>query len=167
LFVGTLEARKNISGLIAAWRSIREQTGADLWLVGRVRDEFALPECEGLRHLASVDDADLPRLYSGAAGFVYPSHYEGFGLPVLEAMQCGCPVITSNDPAIAEVSGDAAIHVDADDSAALSAAMMELLHNPSAKLRLREAGLSRAAQFSWRDTAHRTREVDAAACNRS
>jgi glycosyltransferase involved in cell wall biosynthesis len=83
-----------------------------------------LPKLEGLRHLPSVADSDLPALYSAAAAFVYPSHYEGFGLPVLEAMQCGCPVISSNDPAITEVSRDAALHVDADDAEALSSAMV-------------------------------------------
>ncbi|MEO5925802.1 MAG: glycosyltransferase family 1 protein [Bryobacteraceae bacterium] len=163
LFVGTLEGRKNISGLIEAWRAIREQVPVELWLVGRMREGFSIPEHEGLRHLSGIDDAALPGLYSGATAFVYPSHYEGFGLPVLEAMQCGCPVITSNDPAITEVAGEAAIHVDAADVAALSAAMRTLLTDASARDRLRASGLQRAAQFHWRETARRTREVYAAA----
>ena len=73
--------------------------------------------------LGEVPDSDLPALYSGALACVYPSLYEGFGLPVLEAMQCGALVITSRDPAILEVSGDAAVHVDAEDTAALVEAM--------------------------------------------
>ncbi len=164
LFVGTLEGRKNISGLIEAWRAIREQVpSVELWLVGRLREGFELPEYEGMRHLSGVDDASLPALYSGATAFVYPSHYEGFGLPVLEAMQCGCPVITSRDAAIVEVAGEAAIHVDANDAKALTAAMRTVLDESSARERLRESGLQRAAQFHWRDTARRTREVYAAA----
>jgi glycosyltransferase involved in cell wall biosynthesis len=163
LFVGTLESRKNISGLIDAWRKVRERTPVELRLVGRLRDGFALPEYEGLLHMPGIDDAALPALYSGAAAFVYPSHYEGFGLPVLEAMQCGCPVITSQDPAITEVSGDAAIHVDAGDVDALCAAMQTVLTERGARERLLEAGLARAAQFHWRDTARHTREVYAAA----
>jgi glycosyltransferase involved in cell wall biosynthesis len=163
LFVGTLERRKNISGLIEAWRVIREQVPVELWLVGRLREGFSLPEHEGLRHLSGVDDAALPALYSGAAAFVYPSHYEGFGLPVLEAMQCGCPVITSRDAAITEVAGDAAFHVEATDVSALSAAMLSILNDEPTRERLREAGLARAARFHWRETARLTREVYAAA----
>lgn len=166
LFVGTLEARKNIARLIEAWRRVRHQTPVELWLVGRVRDGIALPEYEGLRYLHSVDDAELPALYSGATAFVYPSLYEGFGLPVLEAMQCDCPVITSQDPAITEVSGDAAIHIDAMDVAALADAMTTILHNPNQRSTQRAAGLKRATQFSWRETARQTREVYEAALSR-
>jgi alpha-1,3-rhamnosyl/mannosyltransferase len=167
LFVGTLEARKNIARLIEAWRAVREHFKVELWLVGRLREGSTLPEVEGLRHLPNVDDAELPALYSGAVAFVYPSLYEGFGLPVLEAMQCACPVITSCDPAITEVTADAAIHVPADDTAALSTAMTHMLQDPDQRAARREAGLLRAAQFSWRETARRTREVYAAACNES
>jgi alpha-1,3-rhamnosyl/mannosyltransferase len=120
-----------------------------------------------VRHLPNVADSELPALYSGASAFVYPSLYEGFGLPVLEAMQCGCPVITSNDPAIAEVVGDAALRVPCEDTEALTAAMTRILRNPSERAALCQAGLARAAQFSWRETARRTREVYAAACNQS
>ena len=164
LFVGTLEPRKNIVRLIDAWRAVREHHTVDLWLVGHPRDGFSIPEYNGLRLLSSVDDAALPALYSGAVAFVYPSLYEGFGLPVLEAMQCGCPVITSCDPAITEVTGDAALHLEAANTEALSAAMIRMLQDANGSAALREAGLKRAAQFSWRETARRTREVYAAAC---
>ena len=164
LFVGTLEPRKNIAGLIEAWRMVREELQVELWLVGRLRDDFSLLKQEGLRHMASVADSELPGLYSAAAAFVYPSHYEGFGLPVLEAMQCGCPVITSNDPAITEVSRDAALHVEAEDCRALANAMTSLMNSPRLRERMREDGLERARQFSWRETARRTREVYADAC---
>jgi len=100
LFVGTLEPRKNIARLIEAWREVRKSQEVDLVLAGRVRDGFAAPAPEaGLRVLGAVPEIDLPALYSGAIAFVYPSLYEGFGLPVLEAMQCGASVITSRDPA--------------------------------------------------------------------
>jgi glycosyltransferase involved in cell wall biosynthesis len=165
LFVGTLEERKNVARLIDAWRQVRSRHNIELWLVGRVRDNFDPPaQSDGLRYLGAVDDAELPGLYSGAIACVYPSHYEGFGLPVLEAMQCGCPVITSNDPAILEVSGDAVVHVDAKDTAALVAAMEALIADLDRCAALRQMGLDRAAQFSWSETARRTREVYAAAC---
>jgi glycosyltransferase involved in cell wall biosynthesis len=165
LFVGTIEERKNVGRLIDAWREVRTRHEVELWLVGRVRDEFTPPPpADGLRYLGAVDDAELPGLYSGAIACVYPSHYEGFGLPVLEAMQCGCPVVTSRDPAILEVTGDAAVHVDARDTAALVAAIEAVITDPARRAELCQRGLERAAQFSWRETARRTREVYASAC---
>jgi glycosyltransferase involved in cell wall biosynthesis len=153
LFVGTLEPRKNIARLIEAWREVRKSQEVDLVLAGRVRDGFAAPAREaGLRVLGAVPEIDLPALYTGAIAFVYPSLYEGFGLPVLEAMQCGASVITSRDPAIMEVSGGAAVHVEATDVRALAEAMR-------ARPVLREESLQRAAQFSWSATAQKTREV--------
>jgi glycosyltransferase involved in cell wall biosynthesis len=153
LFVGTLEPRKNIARLIEAWREVRKSEAVDLVLAGHVRDDFAAPAPEeGLRVLGAVAEGELPALYSGAIAFVYPSLYEGFGLPVLEAMQCGATVITSRDPAIMEVSGDAAVHVDATDVRALAEALR-------ARPLRREESLKRAAQFSWSKTAQKTREV--------
>jgi alpha-1,3-rhamnosyl/mannosyltransferase len=153
LFVGTLERRKNIDRLIEAWREVRKSQDVDLVLAGRARHDFSLPAPEeGLRILGAVEEEDLPALYSGAVACVYPSLYEGFGLPVLEAMQCGATVITSRDPAILEVSGGAAIHVDATDVRALAETMR-------ARPVRREESLKRAALFSWAATARRTREV--------
>ncbi|HTB14915.1 MAG TPA: glycosyltransferase family 1 protein [Bryobacteraceae bacterium] len=153
LFVGTLEARKNITRLMEAWKEVRRSEDIDLVLAGRLRDDFAAPTPEeGLRILGAVPDEDLPVLYSGAAAFVYPSLYEGFGLPVLEAMQCGATVITSRDPAIMEVSGGAAVHIDPTDVRSLAEAMR-------ARPVRREESLQRAAQFSWSKTAQKTREV--------
>jgi len=153
LFVGTLEPRKNIARLIEAWREVRKSLDVDLVLAGRARHDFSPPAPEpGLRILGAVPEEDLPALYSGAVACVYPSLYEGFGLPVLEAMQCGATVITSRDPAILEVSGGAAIHVEATDVRALAEAMR-------ARPRRREESLKRAALFSWTATARGTREV--------
>src|SRR5207248_5900504 len=93
LYVGTLEPRKNIPLLLAAWRPVRDQHGIELRLAGRRREDFpALPDEPGLRILGEVSDDDLAALYSQALAFVYPSLDEGFGLPVLEAMQCGACV---------------------------------------------------------------------------
>jgi alpha-1,3-rhamnosyl/mannosyltransferase len=150
LFVGTIESRKNLAVALAAWRVLRDQ--ADFLAVGR----GALPQEEGLQALGPVPDVQLPALYSGAAALVLPSLYEGFGLPVLEAMQCGTPVITSRDPALLEVSGQAALHAAADDAREWLEAMRAVLRDP---LPWREAGLRRAAEFSWERTARETREV--------
>lgn len=162
LFVGTLEPRKNLAGLIEAWRSTREETGADLAIAGRRRAGFpALPEIEGLRYAGEVADAQLPELYSGALGFVYPSLYEGFGLPVLEAMQCGCPAIASKDPALTEVSGGAALHCGT--VAELAGALRGVAKNAELRGAMRRQGLARARCFSWARTARETRAVYAEA----
>jgi len=153
LFVGTLEPRKNVPALIEAWRAVRRECPIDLILAGRRRDDFPpLAEEPGLRWLGEVADDDLPRLYSGASAFVYPSLYEGFGLPVLEAMQCGAPVIVSR--ALAEVAADAAIY--ADTPRELAAAMRAVASRPAD---WRARSLARAATFSWDRTARQTREV--------
>jgi glycosyltransferase involved in cell wall biosynthesis len=153
LFVGTLEPRKNIARLIEAWRLVRKTQEVDLVLAGRIRDDFTPPVAEpGLRVLGAVPEEDLPALYSGAFACVYPSLYEGFGLPVLEAMQCGATVIASRDPAIVEVAGGAAVHVDATDVRALAEAMR-------ARPVMRDEALARAALFSWSITARKTKEV--------
>ena len=156
LFVGTCEPRKNIARLIDAWREVRKTVAVDLVLVGR---NHAPAQERGLRVLGEVADSDLPALYSGSLACVYPSLYEGFGLPVLEAMQCGALVITSRDPAILEVSGDAVLHVDAEDAAALAETMREVAAFPEKFAEIRGKALARAAQFSWQKTARLTRQV--------
>jgi glycosyltransferase involved in cell wall biosynthesis len=164
LFVGTLEPRKNIGRLIEAWREVRRRHDVDLVLVGRVRADFPAPPAEpGLRLLGAVPEQDLPGLYSGALACVYPSLYEGFGLPVLEAMQCGALAIVSRDAAIAEVAGDAAVAVEATDTKALADAMAAVARSPESFAELRQQGLARARLFSWARTARGTREVYEAA----
>jgi glycosyltransferase involved in cell wall biosynthesis len=96
-----------------------------------------------------VDDADLPALYAGAACFVFPSIYEGFGLPPLEAMACGVPVVTSNASSLPEVVGDAAIMVDPHDVAGFVAAIRQIVDQPALADHLRARGLERAQGFSW------------------
>jgi len=160
LYVGTLEPRKNLPLLLEAWREVRKRHMVDLVLAGRRREDFPEPASEpGLRLLGLTAEEELPKLYSGALAVVYPSYYEGFGLPVLEAMQCGAAVIASRDPAIAEVAGDAAMLADAKDRRAWVEALMRLFEQPERVGILREQALGRAAEFSWDKTARLTREI--------
>ncbi len=156
LFVGTLEPRKNLNALIEAWREVRRSHPVDLVLAGRKRaDAPEIPAEPGLRLIGEVADQELAALYSGALAFVYPSLYEGFGLPVLEAMQCGAPVIASS--AVKEAAGDAAMY--ASTPVELSAAMSELATRPDLAAALRDRSLARAREFSWAATARKTHEV--------
>jgi len=160
LFVGTLEPRKNLPMLLAAWREVRKQHAVDLALAGRRRADFpALPPEPGLELLGEVPDEDLPALYSGALASVYPSLYEGFALPVLEAMQCGAAVIASRDPAITEVAAGAALQLEARDSRAWFEALTAAATRPAWLDAWREKALARAREFSWARTARLTREV--------
>jgi glycosyltransferase involved in cell wall biosynthesis len=156
LYVGTLEPRKNLPALVEAWREIRRDFPIDLVLAGRRRpDGPQFAEEPGLRLLGEVPDQDLPQLYSGALAVVYPSLYEGFGLPVVEAMQCGACVITS--PACREVGGDAAVY--ADTGAELAQAMRQAASDSQWVADRQAKSLARAAQFSWDRSAHLTHQV--------
>jgi glycosyltransferase involved in cell wall biosynthesis len=158
LFVATLEPRKNVTSLIEGWLESRRDTNADLVIAGRNRADFAaINPIEGMHLLGEVPDQELPRLYSDALAFIYPTHYEGFGLPVLEAMQCGAPVITSRDPAVMEVAGGAAIHVTTAHE--IADAMRSVAANPQLRNVLRGCGLKRAGAFSWARTARETHRV--------
>jgi glycosyltransferase involved in cell wall biosynthesis len=160
LFVGTLEPRKNVNRIVEAWRELKRMHDVDLVLAGRVREDFLTPSAEpGLVVKGPVPEEDLPALYSGAAACVYVSLYEGFGLPVLEAMQCGALVITSNDPAIQEIARGAALSVDAMDTRGLAQAMRAALDSTEAVRDLRKRALERASQYSWKRTAELTRET--------
>lgn len=160
LFVGTLEPRKNLSRLVEAWREVRKTHHVDLVLAGRPRADFESPAAEpGLRIPGPVPEAELPALYSGALAFVYPSLYEGFGLPVLEAMQCGAVVITSRDAAVMEVTAGAAVHVEATDTRALAQALAAIASSPATFSGMRDLALDRARQFSWGRTAESTQKV--------
>jgi len=156
LFVGTLEPRKNLQSLVEAWREVRRHHAVDLVLAGRRRpDAPAIAEEPGLRPIGEVTDEQLPELYSGAIALVYPSLYEGFGLPVLEAMQCGAAVIASS--AVVEAAGGAAVY--ADEPAALAQAMRQAIENPDWLSERRALSLARAREFTWERTAHLTRDV--------
>jgi glycosyltransferase involved in cell wall biosynthesis len=167
LYVGTLEPRKNVRLLLEVWREVRKNHPIELVLAGRRREDF--PEISpepGLQLRGLTPEEELPELYSNALACLYPSYYEGFGLPVLEAMQCGAAVIASNDPAISEVAGDAAILLDPNDQRAWIRTLESLLANPQQLQVMRERALARAAQFSWTKTAKLTREVYGQAAER-
>jgi len=167
LYVGTLEARKNLAFLLDVWREVNREHPVELILAGRRRPDYPEIAPEPGLHLAgAVADEELPKLYSGALACLYPSCYEGFGLPVLEAMQCGAVVIASRDPAIAEVAGDAAVLVAASDRRAWVETLRSLLAQSEQFAALREKATARAAQFSWEKTAKLTREVYAEAAER-
>ncbi len=167
LYVGTIEPRKNLRMLIEAWRETRKLHTVDLVLAGGVRENFgALPGEPGLHVMGRVDEERLPALYSGAVACVYPSLYEGFGLPVLEAMQCGALVVTSRDPAIGEVAEGGAIRIEASDVRAWAETLARAASEPEWAAAWREKALVRAAAFSWDRTAARTREVYAEARRR-
>ena len=164
LYVGTLEPRKNLAFLLEVWREVYREHPVELVLAGRRGPDFPeLGHETGLRVLGAVPDEELPKLYSGALACLYPSSYEGFGLPVLEAMQCGAVVVASRDPAVAEVAGDAAtllpVSNDARERRAWVETLRSLLTRPDQFGAFREKAVARAAQFSWDTTAKLTREV--------
>ncbi len=160
LYVGTLEPRKNIGFMLDLWRELRREHLVDLVLVGRRRADFPeIPAEPGLRLAGLTPEEDLPALYTGAVACLYPSYYEGFGLPVLEAMQCGAVVIASRDPAILEVAGEGAILLDVADRALWMDTLRLALTQPERAREYRERALLRAGEFSWTKTARLTRAV--------
>ncbi len=169
LSVGTLEPRKNHRRLLAAYAelpaALRERyplliAGAEGWKLEAVTGDLAPgSELERVHLLGHVTDDELVALYSAATLFVYPSLAEGFGLPVVEAMACGAPVLTSGTSALPEVSGDAARLVDPYHVDQIRRAIEELVDDPDERLRLQALGRERAATFSWEKTALRTVEL--------
>lgn len=170
LFVGVLQPRKNVATLLRAFSLlVVEKLGQDLKLVVAGESGWGLTEIRkmvgslGLQdHVVfagSIEDEDLPDLYRGAHLFVYPSLYEGFGLPILEAMACGIPVITSNISSMPEVAGDAAVLVDPRDPEGLASAMASVLTDEALREKLRQKGIARARGFSWDAVARKTLEV--------
>ena len=167
LYVGTLEPRKNVTVLLRAFGALEDKetllvlAGAKGWMYEQI---FSLVTELGIENrvkmLGYVENDDLPVLYTEAQVFVYPSLFEGFGLPVLEAMQCGAPVITTNVSSIPEVAGDAALLISPDDAAGLTAALTRVLSEPGLREDLRGKSLARAALFSWRKTAEMPADAD-------
>ena len=161
LATGTLEPRKNLPRLIEAFTALPEdvRAGRQLVLAGAPGWETAETFVHVARHarmvktLGYVPDEDLPALYRGAEVFCYPSLYEGFGIPVLEAMCCGTAVLTSGRSSMPEVAGDAARYVDPDDTADIARGLRELLSDPSLRETLVARGLQRARQFTWEGAA--------------
>jgi glycosyltransferase involved in cell wall biosynthesis len=157
LHVGTLQPRKNLIRLIEAWHVARVTCDVpfDLVLVGKAGWlsapilAAAREHADMVRVLEYVPDEDLARLYSGARALVFPSLYEGFGFPVLEAMACGTPVICSNAASLPEIAGDAALLVDPFDAAALASAILRVSSEPGLCAALVEKGFVQIQKFSW------------------
>lgn len=155
LSVGTIHPRKNYQRLIQAFAQIDPSTqlviaGSKGWAYRTVFTEISNRGLvERIHFLGFVDDEDLPALYSAATLFVYPSLYEGFGLPALEAMACGTPVVASDQSALPEVVGDAGLLVNPYNVDEMAPAMAQILENAALRRQLAEAGLARAAQFTW------------------
>jgi glycosyltransferase involved in cell wall biosynthesis len=169
LFVGTIEPRKNLGTLLMALIYLFRKTRHRSQLViagpkGWLRDDFdelldTAKRSKRLRYLGYVGDDDLRALYSSCKAFVYPSLYEGFGLPPLEAMACGAPVIASQIDALIETLGGSAHFVDPADEHALAGAIVNLLERPDERERMSRSGLEHAARFSWAQTAKLTLRV--------
>ncbi len=167
LFLGTLEPRKNLTTLVKALAPLKEKIPHTLVLVGQKgwlwEEIFQTVEQLGLQDrvlwTGYIPDEDRVLFYNAAEFLVYPSWYEGFGMPLLEALQSGCPVIASRVSALPEVVGDAGLLVDPGDVAGLSQAMLRVATDPGLRETLREAGLARARRFSWEESARKTLEV--------
>jgi glycosyltransferase involved in cell wall biosynthesis len=179
LFVGAIEPRKNLSALVGAFASMRED---DVWLViagGRAEwipyaadllaaEVAALPEAVRRRIVLTghVRERDRRALLAGASALAYPSRYEGFGFPVLEAFAAGVPVLTSTASSLPEVAGDAALLVDPNDPDAIAGGLRRLLEDRPLRARLVEAGAERGRSFTWEASAAATAEVLSAAGRR-
>jgi glycosyltransferase involved in cell wall biosynthesis len=164
LFTGTIEPRKNVAGLLRAFAATREEIRRDHALVlagdkGWLDDDIerlvkeARARGQTVIRTGYVDTQDLPALYSGASVFALPSHYEGFGIPVIEAMACGTPVITSRASSLPEAAGGAALLVSSDDTDELTTAIDRMLGDRDLRRTLREAGLARVERSSWHASA--------------
>jgi glycosyltransferase involved in cell wall biosynthesis len=169
LFVGTLEPRKNLLTTLRAFAEVITRTsarpqlviaGGEGWLID---DTLSFINSTSLRDrivlTGYLNDEDLRALYSSCRAFVYPSLYEGFGLPPLEAMGCGAPVIASRIAALQETLAEAAILIEPLDAQTLSRTIIEVLKDEKRRLAMREAGIKHAAKFSWDEAARRTHEV--------
>ncbi len=170
LYLGGFDARKNVRALLGAWTWAADAIGEQYPLVlggalptpdGRLFEDYrALAAqfeiADSVRFIGAVAEADKPALYRGAAAFVYPSRYEGFGLPPLEAMACGVPVLTTAAGSLSEVVGDAAFLIDPEDTRRFGAGLITCVVEPSIADDLRARGLERAKLFSWERTARAT-----------
>lgn len=164
LYAGSNKPHKNLAGLLDAWKFLRAKDavrGVKLVIAGVWLEEHALPETEleGVRVLGRVDDDALRALYSDALVFVFPTYYEGFGLPVLEAMACGAPVVCSRCSSLPEVAGNAALFFDPNNSVEIAEKIKEILHNEAKRLLLRAEGKRRVTELTWERGAACTLEI--------
>ncbi len=175
LFVGTVEPRKNLPRVVQAWDRATGPgfpalviAGRDGWKTMPTKDAFREARySSGIIRLRHVEEGDLPALMSAATVFVWPSLMEGFGLPVLEAMACGTPVITSSTSSMPEVAGKAALCVNPESVGEIAEAMTGLVEDEQLRENLSMAGRARAAQFTWANTAKMTAAAYREVCGRS
>ncbi len=163
LYVGAVHPRKNVHRLIEAFSLFRQRSGAAMklliagrfaWQGGEVKSAYdASPFREDIHFLGFVPDESLPRLMGAALGFVYPSLFEGFGLPLLEAMHCEIPIVSSRASSLPEVAGEAALLVNPDSTEELANALLRLYAEPALRQALIRAGREQRRQFSWDKTA--------------
>ncbi len=166
LFVSTLEPRKNIVAIVEAFNYLKEKyrieqqlvlIGQKGWKYKPIFDAIASsPYNNEIHHLNYLGDRDVAWFYQHADVFVYPSHYEGFGLPVLEAMTWGAPVVTSNTSSLPEVAGDAALQIDPNEPLELAEAILQILESSEFRQTLITKGKAQAKRFSWENTAKET-----------
>lgn len=170
LAVGSLQPRKNLLRLLRAYAKLREQqpdfqlqlvlVGRQLWLYQEILREIKQQNSAADVIVTNyVNDEDLPALYRSAVALVYPSLFEGFGLPPLEAMACGTPVITSNTSSLPEIVGEAALLIDPYDEAAIAQAIWQVVRDSSLRQQLQQAGLVQSQLFTWSAAAEKTLAV--------
>jgi len=187
LYVGTVQPRKNLARLLEAYAQARTEVqglrteeedssvlspqssvlqlviaGKRGWLTGEIERQATQlfgPGSPSVRFTGYIADEDLPALLSGALAFMFPSLYEGFGMPILEAMACGTPVLTSATSALPEIAGDAALLIEPEDTAAIADGLARLASDAVLRADLRARGLARAAQFTWKRCAEETLAV--------
>lgn len=173
LYVGTIEPRKNIRNLLLAYDGLQQElkeryplyiAGGKGWNNGDIQALFHKMR-HHVRILGFVPEQELPLLYGAASLFVYPSWYEGFGLPVLEAMACACPVLVSDHASLQELCGDSALFAPPGDVDSLRYALHALLQEPSRRRELGNAGVNRAEQYSWEISARQHGELFRLLCN--
>ncbi len=175
LYLGTIEPRKNIVALIDAVRALRARglphrlliAGRKGWLYQPTLDHVAqMGMSDAVDFLDYVPDAELPALFSACDAFVFPSLYEGFGLPPLEAMACGAPVVCSNTSSLPEVVGDAAVLFDPRDIGEIASAIERVVSDAALRDELRAKGIAQAAKFSWERAARETLAVYESVCKK-
>jgi glycosyltransferase involved in cell wall biosynthesis len=170
LAVGSLQPRKNLVRLIRAYAKLRGRkdgfnhqlviAGRKLWLANEIFAEAKRQEwARDVILTGYVPDEDLPAFYRAASAFVYPSLFEGFGIPPLEAMACGTPVVTSNTSSLPEVAGDAALLIDPYDEHDLANALLRIVNDEKLRALLRERGLVQSKKFTWRNAAEKTLQL--------
>jgi len=169
LFTGTIEPRKNVDTLLSAWEALPESfrgahelliAGGHGWRADATMNRLheANRKSEGTRYLGYVPEADLPGLTAGARAFIYPSLYEGFGIPVAQAMAAGCPVITSNVSSLPEITAGAAVLIDPLSAGELAAAILRISDSEHTRTRLINDGLERAGLYTWEAAAAKSLE---------